>query len=62
MASSLTEFYLGCNGGDLLLHAVRDHGAGGGRGAVDQHHRRSVTGIAGILGKEGEPACNTKIS
>jgi len=34
-------FEPGRNGGDLLLHAVRDHGAGGGRSAVDQHNRRA---------------------
>lgn len=61
MVPFLTEFSLGRAGGDLLLHAVRDHGAGGSWGAVDQHHPRSVAGIPGISEKEGEPACNTRI-
>jgi len=56
MASSLTEFYLGCNGGDLLLHAVRDHGAGGGRGAVDQHHQRRLV----VCYQGGFPFCHRK--
>jgi hypothetical protein len=32
----------GSNGGHLLFHAVRGHGAGGG-GSADQHHHGTIT-------------------